>query len=322
MSSPKASVVVPTFDAGPKFRDLLERLFEQETDFDYEVLVIDSGSTDGTVELARSSGAAVHQVPKSEFDHGATRNRGVELSAGEYVALTVQDAVPLDDRWLAKMVEDLERDGLVAGVYGRQVPRPESDEFTRLLVDGWPTASLTRREQFAGSPERYHGLPAAEQRELATFDNVSSCIRRPVWKGIPFRKTSFGEDVRWGKEVVEAGYKVVYEPGAAVIHSHPRGATYDLRRHYVDQRVLIDLFGPAFLPPLYSLPPNVLRSAASLCRRLYKAEGTENVAPAMLAAVKYAVLSQVGAYLGGVGHRLARTRPELSARLDLLLGGK
>jgi hypothetical protein len=90
----------------------------------------------------------------------------------------------------------------------------------------------------------------------------------------------------------------------------------------VDQRVLIDLFGPAFSSPLHSLPLNVLRSSVSLCRRLYKDGGTKTVASAAPSAMKYAVLSQVGAYLGGVGHRLSRTRPGLSSRLDLLLGGK
>ena len=322
MSPSKASVVVPTFNAGPGFRNLLEKLFVQETDFDYEVLVIDSGSMDGTVELARGYGASIHRIDPSEFDHGATRNRGIAFSTGEYIALTVQDAVPLDSRWLATMVEVLEQDDLAAGVYGRQIPRPESDEFTRVLVNSWPVAGLSRREQFAGSPERYRKLPADERRRLATFDNVSSCLRRSVWEEIPFEKTSFGEDVRWGKKAVEAGYKIVYEPRSAVIHSHDRGAMYDLRRHYVDQRVLLDLFGPSFSPTLLSLPSNVLRSTVSLCRRLYKGGSTKGVAPAALAAVKYAALSQVGAYLGGMGHRLARISPGLSSSLNLLLGRK
>ena len=322
MSSLKASIVVPTFNAGPGFENLLETLFVQETDFDYEVLVIDSGSTDDTVELAWGYGASVYRIPPSEFDHGATRNRGIGLSTGEYIALTVQDAVPLNGRWLATMVEALERDELVAGVYGRQIPRPGSDRFTRVLVNGWPTAGLSHREQFVGSPDHYRKLPAAERRKLATFDNVSSCLRRSIWEKIPFEKTSFGEDLRWGKEAVEAGYKIVYEPRSAVIHSHARGTTYDLRRHYVDQRVLLDLFGPSFSPALRSLPLNVLRSSVSLCCRLYKDGGAKGVTSTAPSTVKYAVLSQVGAYLGGVGHRLARTRPRLSAGLDLLLGGK
>ena len=199
MSAPKASVVIPTFQAGPGFDELLRRLFSQKADFPYEVLVIDSGSTDATVGLAERYGASVHRIDSNAFDHGATRNLGASLSAGRYVAFLVQDAVPVDDGWLAAMVENLDADKTVAGVYGRQIPRPESSPLTRALMRDWPTSRTDRREQFAGGPKPYGALPPATRRSLATFDNVSSCVRRSVWEEIPFERTSFGEDIRWGK---------------------------------------------------------------------------------------------------------------------------
>ncbi len=244
VNRPKVSVVIPTLNAGPDFEELLRKVFAQEGDFELlEVLVVDSGSTDGTDELARRCGASVHRISRREFDHGATRNLGISLARGEYVALTVADAVPLDEGWLGAMVEDLELDERVAGVYGRQVPRPEASPLTRVLLNSLASASLERREQFAGGPERYREMPprkrrltafgrarlaAFERRGLAAFDNVSSCLRRSVWEEVPFEKTSFGEDIRWGKRVVEAGHKIVYEPRSAVLHSHERGPLYDL----------------------------------------------------------------------------------------------
>jgi rhamnosyltransferase len=314
----KASIIVPTFNAGAEFEKLLKVLSDQETSFDYEVLVIDSGSTDGTAELARRYGASVHQVPRDGFEHGATRNLGVSLASGEYVAFIVQDAVPLDERWLAVMVEDLERDELVAGVYGRQIPRPESGPLTRVLVKGWPTARLERREQSAGDPERYSRLSPSERRSLATFDNVSSCVRRSVWEEIPFERTGFGEDVRWGKRAIEAGYKVVYEPRSAVFHSHERGALYDLRRHYVDQLVLLDLFKHASTPNLALLILNILRAWAHLyLRRDEKSVG--GAARFIALALKHAVFSQTGAYLAVKNRRLARVSSRISDRLDRFL---
>ena len=299
---------------------MLGKLSAQNANFSYEILVVDSGSVDGTIERARRYGATVHQIPGAEFNHGETRNLGISLSRGEYVALLVQDAVPLDERWLAAMVEDLDRDGRAAGVYGRQIPHPESSVLTRALVNSWTTAGLERREQFTDDPENYSELPPTRRRTLATFDNVSSCVRRSVWEEISFERTNFGEDLRWGKRVVEAGFKIVYEPRSAVFHSHERGAMYDLRRHYVDQLVLLDLFGLALAPSLMLLILGTLRSSAYLYRLLRKEERATREAPRlMLLALKYSVCARTGAYLGIKSRRLARISPRASAGLDRFL---
>ena len=345
---PKVSVVVPTLNAGPRFEELLKKVSEQEGDFERELIVVDSGSTDGTVELARRYGATVHRVPRAQFDHGATRNLGVSLARGEYVALTVADAVPLDGRWLAAMVEDLERDERVAGVYGRQVPHPEASALTRVLVNNQATAGLERREQqYVGGPERRHRermpprqrrrlaafgrgrlaaferrrLAAFERRRLAAFDNVSSCLRRSVWEELPFEKTSFGEDLRWGKRVVEAGYKIVYEPRSAVFHSHERGAMYELRRNYVDQRILLELFGLELVPNLVYLFLAISRSSAHLYRLLRQDEevAAKGALWAMLLAARHAVPAEIGNYLGVKSKSLARLSPRAFERLHRFL---
>ena len=311
MSGPKASVVVLTLDAGPDLAKTLDAVFSQKTPFDFEVLVLDSGSSDGTVGLAERSGAAVHLTPSSTFDHGATRDLGLSLSKGEYVALLVQDAVPLDDRWLAGMVGNLEDDPTVAGVYGRQVPRPESGPLARVLVENAPTAGHGRREQYAGGPVPYRTLPPRERHALALFDNVSSCLRRSVWEEIPFGRTGFGEDLRWGKSAVEGGHKLVYEPRSAVVHSHERGPLYNLRRHYAEGLLLLDLFDLAPVPNLLTLIPNTLLASAHLFRRLLLDERAGWRAWPL--ALGYAVPSQLGLYL-------AAKRGRLPVRLDGFLG--
>jgi glycosyltransferase involved in cell wall biosynthesis len=317
LSAPKASVIILTFDAGPGLGELLGRLAAQRTDFGYEVLVVDSGSTDGTTGLARQHGAAVHCIPQETFDHGAARNLGASLAAGKYVAYIVQDALPVDDGWLAAMVEDLERDDAVAGVYGRQIPHPHTSPLARALVNDWPTAR-ERREQFAGP--RYRDLPPAARRSLATFDNVSSCVRRSVWESTPFERTPFGEDLRWGKNAVERGHKLVYEPRSVVLHSHERGALYDLRRHYAEGLLLMDLFGLAPTPNLARLLLNALRTTAHLYLRLRR-EGKGEISPpaSLLLAARYAICAQTGAYLAVRRHR-RRGESGVSAKLHRFLG--
>ena len=318
MRSPEVSVVILTFEAGPGFDELLERLFSQRTNFRYEVLAIDSGSTDGTAELAERYGASVHRIDPDEFGHGATRNLGASLSSGRYVVFLVQDALPKDDNWLAAMVEDLDADETVAGVYGCQVPRPDSSPLTRTLMRDWPTSRQERREQFAGGPESYGALPAASRRSLAVFDNVSSCVRRSVWQRIPFERTGFGEDLRWGKAVVEAGYKLVYEPRSAVLHSHERSALYDLRRHYADGLVLQELFGLSPTPDLLRLLLNVILTSTHLYLR--RDGSTTGVAPRfLLLALRHALCSQAGAYLAARRSRTSRTNSRISARIDRFL---
>ena len=317
----KVSVVIPTLNAGPQFEELLKKVFAQEGDFELEVLVVDSGSTDGTTELARRYGALVHEIPKADFNHGATRNLGISLARGEYVALTVQDALPLDERWLAAMVENLERDERVAGVYGRQIPRSEASVLTRVLVNSLASASLERREHFAGSPEQYHKMPPMKRRRLAAFDNVSSCLRRSIWEKLPFEKTNFAEDLRWGKSVVEAGYKTVYEPRSAVFHSHERGAMYDLRRYYVDQRVLLELFGLRLVPNLIRLSLAIPRSSLHLYRLLRRDEelATKGRVWLALLSLKYAVPAQLGNYLASRSGSIAQLSPRAFGRLHHFL---
>jgi rhamnosyltransferase len=317
----RVSVVIPTFNAGSGFDELLRKLDAQEGDFEREVVVVDSGSTDGTAELAAKHGAILHSVSKASFDHGATRDLGISLSSGEYVALTVQDAVPLDERWLAAMVENLQSDGRIAAVYGRHVPRPDAGVMTRALVGNLAVSDTERREQEIPDTAQYLSLPPAQRRRVAAFDNVSSCLRRQVWEEFPFGEADFAEDLRWGKKVVEAGYTIVYEPRSVVVHSHERGALYDLRRHYVDQLVLDELFGARLVPNL----PRLILGIPYATRHVYRLLRREEPAPEkrpklLLDATTYALASQLGVYLGGKLPSFSRLSPKLQAKLHRILG--
>ncbi|WP_273847041.1 glycosyltransferase family 2 protein [Rubrobacter calidifluminis] len=303
----EVSVVVLTRNAGPGFGLLLERMAAQRGDFVVEVVVVDSGSDDGTVETARRFGALVHEIPPGSFDHGAARNLGVSLSRGEYVAFVVQDALPADGGWLSAMVEDLEGDPSVAGVYGRQLPRPEATPLTRVLARGSLASSERRRVQRA--PRGLGALTPAERRLAAAFDDVSSCIRRSVWEEIPFEEGGFGEDLRWGRRVVEAGYALVYEPRSVVYHSHERGFRYDLRRRYTEARLLRELFGVEVSPPAALL--SGVADLAHLLRGLWCEAGP-------LGTLRHAPRAASYAAANGLGTLLAASD---GPRLERLIGG-
>lgn len=303
---------------------MLRRIRAQEGVGNVEVVVVDSGSTDGTTALAEGLGARVHRIRQEEFGHGRTRNLGVSLARGEFVALLVQDALPADTSWLAAMVESLRADEQVAGVYGRQIPRPDHSLLTRALAGGALAASLERREQRA-----VPGESPSEAWQRSAFDDVSSCIRRSVWERIPFEETSFGEDLRWGKSVTDVGYTLVYEPRSTVIHSHQRGARYDLCRSYVNQQLLLDLFGLALVPGLPRLALGSARDAASLALRLHREAPTTRGGkrmgggprlPEAATALRYAALSNLGAYLACRQDVLRWLSPAFARRLERALG--
>ena len=206
------SVVIPVRNAGEDLRRCLEGIARQRTDQEVEVVVVDSASTDGSAELARSLGARVQEIPVEEFDHGATRNLGAELARGETLVFTSQDAYPVNDSWLAKLTAPLADDG-VAGVYGRQVghidARPPEVYFLDFLYGPRP------RIQRASRPEEL-------SMETTLFSNVTSAMPRELLRQFPFADDLImSEDQEWAARVLLAGYRLVYEPNAVVRHSHP-----------------------------------------------------------------------------------------------------
>ena len=117
------TIIILTKNAGANFPLLLEKIYAQKCASYFEVLVIDSGSTDGTLELAARYPVRLMQIKPEEFHHGRTRNLGAELAQGDILVYITQDALPLDENWLQNLTADL-KDSSVGMVCGRQIPWP------------------------------------------------------------------------------------------------------------------------------------------------------------------------------------------------------
>ncbi len=237
------SIVIPTRNAGPEFPELLERLLAQRVSLPLEIIVIDSGSTDGTIEQCARFPVTVLTIPPEEFDHGETRDRAIRHTHGQFVALLVQDALPANEWWLECLIEPLREDASIAGTYSRQIPRPGSDAFVRRHVKDHVASRQEPRRQRLDDSVDLSALTLEEKITLFSFDNVSSAIRRSVWERFPFGRATFGEDIRWAKRIMEAGYTIYYQPDSVVIHSHDRSAWYDFKRFVASYRLYHELFG-------------------------------------------------------------------------------
>lgn len=226
----KVSIVIPTWNGEDEIGECLRGVFAQQADVELEVLVIDSSSTDRTLEIARGFPVRVHIIRQADFSHGDTRNLGAQLTDGELIVFLVQDAYPQQRDWLATLVANFQ-DPAVGAVFCRILPRPTAGMLVRKGVEGDLCYGERRIENqirdgmavddAGGSPPRnYLSMDPLERRLFINFNDVCSCMRRSVWERLPFARVQFGEDLLWAKAALEAGFKVVFEPRAPVVHSH------------------------------------------------------------------------------------------------------
>ena len=234
------SVVIPTRNAGPEFRRTLRRIRTQVAVLEPEIVVIDSGSTDGTVEAAQAEGARVLQIPPESFHHAETRNQAARHARGEILVFTVQDASPAAPDWLHRLVAPLVH-GEADVVSARQIPRADADLYALIATWGFDRylgfESDTLRKGVS-----LQDRALGEQRRLAHLDNVCLAIPRTLQAEYPF-DGRFAEDLHLGRRLLEAGYGLLHQVDNAVVHSHTRAARYFFLRAYVDLRSLFAIFG-------------------------------------------------------------------------------
>jgi glycosyltransferase involved in cell wall biosynthesis len=242
----KASVVIPTLNAGPVLDRVLAAVTSQTTKWPYEVLVIDSGSTDGTLEtVARYPSIRLHQIDKKDFDHGDTRNLGVELTSGEFIAFLTHDALPANDRWLHNLVTSIEHYPEAAGAFGKHLAWPEASAFTKrdlnahfdmLAAQPLLLTRDTDKKRYDNNDPQWHQL-------LHFYSDNNSCMRRSVWEKIPYRRTRFGEDQLWADDIIREGYGKVYAVRAVVYHSHDYDAAETRERNMTESAFFKHFFG-------------------------------------------------------------------------------
>ena len=255
----KVSVVIPTKNAGRDFQLLLRKLRAQKGIRECEIIVVDSGSSDDTLAIARNEGAEVVEICPESFDHAFARNKGAERATGDWLLFTVQDALPLTDRWLWELARTLEQNDVVA-VSCAEYPRSDSDLFYRLLSwNHYRTLNLDQDRILASdeSCSSHMGL-----RSNAQISDLAALIRRDVFDEYKY-KTSYAEDLDLGIRLIRAGHKIGFLYSTRVLHSHNRAPYYFLRRAYVDTRYLTEVF-PDFAFPLVENREGLVENIASL----------------------------------------------------------
>lgn len=237
----KIGLCVPTFNAAKMLPEFLKGL--NGCTFD-EKIAIDSSSTDRTVQILETCGFSVYRIPKSEFDHGGTRQLGVKLLHNcDIIVFLTQDAVVTSPQSIAELIKAFDSPQ-VAIAYGRQLPRIASKPIeAHARIFSYPPSSLVKTKAL---------IPTLGLRAAIVSNSFAAYRRSTLLElgGFP-SKTLFGEDTLLGAKAILNGCSVAYVGSATVYHSHNYNLLEEFRRYfdngafYSRERWILESFGKA-----------------------------------------------------------------------------
>ncbi len=217
----ETSIVIRSFNEAEHIGDVLEAVDEQQYQ-DFEIILVDSGSTDGTLEIADPYVDKVEFVAPQNFTFGYSCNVGCEAASGDYVSFLSAHAVPTDPNWLGSMVENFD-DPDVAMTYSNQVGAAETKFSEKRLFN-----ELFSNDRKRQTPPDYFA------------NNASSVIRKDLWEDHPFDEYLTGhEDIEWAKHFMDNGYVVIYEPTSCIYHIHDE--TWEQVFHRFEREAVADV---------------------------------------------------------------------------------
>ncbi|NEQ49247.1 MAG: glycosyltransferase [Leptolyngbya sp. SIO3F4] len=207
MTLPRVTVLIRAKNEATFIGQTLD-LINKQSLTPHEVIVVDSGSTDGTIEIVQGwKTVRLIHMPSEQFTFGRSLNWGFEAATGEIIVSISAHAFPSDSDWLANLAKHFENPK-VAGVYGQQIPQP----------DAWPPVRRNYEGYYGG--KRNVQIDANRESDR-TFSNANSAVRKSCWEHRPFDEAlTAAEDHEWAWAMLKLGYFIVYEPEAGAYHSH------------------------------------------------------------------------------------------------------
>jgi len=218
------SIIILTKNEVQNIGRCLGGVFKQQHSFDLEVIVIDSSSTDGTLDVVNRYPVRIVEIKPDEFHHAGTRNLGAALAKGEILVYLAGDAYPADSSWLSSLISNFS-DEMVAAVYGRQIPPSDINPVNRFRVS-WHYND--RRKIQSKESMLIYGIP-----KVYYFSDVNSAVRKCIWRRFKFpEEVLFYEDVGLVTKIIDNGYKVIYEPLSRVYHAHNHSVVQIFQRYF------------------------------------------------------------------------------------------
>jgi rhamnosyltransferase len=202
MSKPDVSIIIRTLNEERYLPELLSSIQEQRSAFSHEVVLIDSGSTDNTLNIAERFGCRILHISRAEFSFGRSLNRACEAARGTYFVLLSGHCIPSSQHWLQNLVQPL-ADGLVEYCYGRQIGGSQTYwSECQIFAKYFPEVSSVPQQGFY-------------------CNNANSAITADTWNRFRFNEELTGlEDMHLAKRLVAERGAVGYVADASVFHIH------------------------------------------------------------------------------------------------------
>lgn len=229
------SVIIPTYNAGPSFDSILQLLKSQKDLSAMEVIIVDSGSTDGTLRLCEKYHSKIIKIENKDFSHSYARNLGASFASNDILLFMTQDAKPGGDSWVSKLIEPLV-DEKIAAVSSIEICPDEADLFykctsrifSEYLKSAGPICSLISVND------------SDSLRKNSSLNDTNCAIKKKVFNFFKYR-LDFAEDLDLGIRLIKKGYFLKYDSKNPIIHGHNRKGIYYLKRSFVQTKTLVDL---------------------------------------------------------------------------------
>ena len=243
-----ASIIIPTLNGGAEFIECTKSILGQEFPGSFEVILIDSESSDGcleqAVELLQKKKVDHRLIPilRKNFQHGSTRNEAAKHARGKYLVYLTQDSIPHQPDWLAQLLNPYSLDPEIVGTFGRHVAHRGHPTLLGRNLDYHFNYMNSQPLRHMGDPQVYEDHEQVRQF-LHFFSNNNSSMRKAQWDICPFPDVDFGEDQTWAKIAIESGKKIYYCHNSVVRHSHCYGIRESRNRAVVEMQYYYQYFG-------------------------------------------------------------------------------
>lgn len=215
----KASIIILTLNAGKTIKNLLSKIDTKK----FEVIIIDSSSSDNTLEHCKEYACNTITINKEDFNHGATREMGRKLCNTEIIVHMTQDAIPVNENTIDELIKPI-IEGKASVSYARQIPR-----------DGAKILEAFPRSFNYGIEEQIRSIIDVDKYGVYTFFCSDSCA---AWSNSAldeiggFKTTLTNEDYIACAELLFHGYKIAYVSDAIVVHSHQYSLIQEFQRMF------------------------------------------------------------------------------------------